>query len=97
MKAKLAYNYGWTDQEILDLPWKTLSEYYTALTPLIAEETCLMMNTVAYPHLKTSKATKLFKSFKGLCDMVSDDDGPVERLSTKDVAKNLARRLMGGS
>ena len=92
MKAKVAYTYGWTDEVINRMPYKTFLQYWIAITPIEAEMLLGQMNAAAYPHMKRPAAKKFFQQVKRqTTQLINKSQGKVK--SYKDVIENLKNKV----
>lgn len=86
--------YGWTDEYIMSMPYKTFLEYSKCVEPIYSKEAMLMVSVASYPHMSKQGRSDVWKSLKKHLSIVVDS-GQNKVKSYKEVAENLARKLRG--
>lgn len=95
MKAKVAYTYGWTDREMLSMPYKTFLEYWRAIKSLESEEQLLAFEAHSVVNLERAKRKEVIGRYRRNISSIIDKSGG--RLATvQDLAKAFARMQMNG-
>ena len=89
----MAREYGWTNEYIESLPVTTYQSYLLAIKALRAQDMLYNIDAVMTPHLKKEKISKKFGDYK---KQFKEIVGESRLLSAKEVAQNLARKLMHG-
>ena len=89
----MAREYGWTDEYIESLPVPTFQSYFLAIKALRANDMLYNIDAAMTPHLKKDKISKKFLDYK---KQIREVVGESRLLSAKEVAQNLARKLMNG-
>lgn len=94
MKAKVANFYGWTNDEINNLPISIFNDYFISITPIIAEQQLMAFEANTFPHIKKEQRRNAIGKYKRMLSMYVDKTGG--KLATiKDVAKAFARMMHG--
>lgn len=79
MKAKVAYSYGWTDREIMSMPWESFLEYWKAITPIEAQKALADISVFNYSKMKKENRQKLDRKLR--TDAYSSIDNTEGRLA----------------
>ena len=95
MKAKVAYTYGWNDEDIDNMPYRSLMQYWLAINVLEAEEQLRQVEVACAPMLDKGKRKNLIQSYKAkIRSGIKRTDGRLA--SIQDVAKALAGMMKRG-
>lgn len=89
----MAHFYGWTDEQIGQMPVTRFNEYLRLINVVSAEDAMLEINIASFPHSKKPYQKKLQRQLKNVFSEV------VERreqlVDFKSMVANLARKLHG--
>lgn len=96
MKAKVAHFYGWTDRDIITMPFKKFMEYWNCISAIEAQNALMDLQVVSYPNMKKSDRSKLFNNLKKTSQAVIRQSGN-KVLTTQEMAAQLARTLKSGN
>lgn len=87
----MACFYGWTHEEINNLPINTLWEYWEAITVIEAQEMLKDFKVSSYPNFKENDQAKLQRSLRKVAYPESQ-----EAMENKDLLKHFKRLRNGG-
>lgn len=94
MKAKVAYTYGWSDEQMTRMKYDTFLDYWIAITVIESEAQLLNIEAACAHIVKKSAREKMISRYRrGTRNSISKTTG---RLGTiQDVAKAFARMQHG--
>ena len=90
---KLAYFYGWTHDQIMDLDWEWAQAYWLGITVIKAQGALQAMRVSDYPHLKKSDRQKMHKEMHKLAYPVTHRTA--KELSPQELNERLRKVLNG--